>query len=352
MADRTDRKRYPDVPRKTPLEERSQTVLGLIALAVLTALVATVLVIRAVGPGYHRVTADFLQAAALQPKNPVTVAGVHVGTVTGMELMGDKVRVTMNVSNDVKLGKDSKAVIMVMTILGSRYLSLEPVAGGSLPDNHIDLAHTKVPYDLQEALQDATYNWEQVNTDELAKTVEVLGKQLADLPPLIPRAMNNLQTLSTLMADRRSQFGDMLKTMQAVTTTLRRQQASIGRMIIQGNELFGEFLARQAAFTAMLQSVTGLVNTLNPVIVNDRAKLDELLQNMRQLTDLAAKHDDLLRNILQVAPVTVRNLANATGTGNAAELNIANGLVVDSWMCAISGRAQQFGMIQYFKDCK
>ena len=32
--------------------------------------------------------------------------------------------------------------------------------------------------------------------------------------------------------------------------------------------------------------------------------------------------------------------------------NAANGLLVDSWMCAISGRAEQFGMIQYFKDCK
>ena len=27
-------------------------------------------------------------------------------------------------------------------------------------------------------------------------------------------------------------------------------------------------------------------------------------------------------------------------------------LLVDSWMCAISGRAKQFGMIQYYKDCK
>jgi hypothetical protein len=31
---------------------------------------------------------------------------------------------------------------------------------------------------------------------------------------------------------------------------------------------------------------------------------------------------------------------------------VGNGIVVDSWMCAISGRAKQFGMIPYFKDCK
>jgi len=27
-------------------------------------------------------------------------------------------------------------------------------------------------------------------------------------------------------------------------------------------------------------------------------------------------------------------------------------MAIDSWMCAISGRAKQFGMIEYFKDCK
>ena len=44
--------------------------------------------------------------------------------------------------------------------------------------------------------------------------------------------------------------------------------------------------------------------------------------------------------------------ANATGSGNAVDLNVSNGLLVDSWMCAISGRAKQFDMIQYFQDCK
>ncbi len=65
--------------------------------------------------------------------------------------------------------------------------------------------------------------------------------------------------------------------------------------------------------------------------------------------------DNLTKGViqsLQITPVTLRGVANATGTGNAIEFNAPNGLAVDSWMCAISGRAKQFGMIQYFKDCK
>jgi hypothetical protein len=74
--------------------------------------------------------------------------------------------------------------------------------------------------------------------------------------------------------------------------------------------------------------------------------------NLHDLTNMVGHHDDLLRNLLQVAPVALRGMTNATGYGPVVEFNLPNGLAIDSWMCAISGRGKQFGMIEYFKDCK
>jgi len=352
MVNATSERKYKGLPRKRMLEDRNQTMIGLVALAVLTALLATLVIITKVGPGYKRISADFIQAAALLPGNPVTVAGIPVGTVTGMTLNGDHVTVDMRVQNNIDIGRDSRAVIMITTILGSRYLALHPGGGGPLENNTIDLNHTEVPYDLQQALQDVAVNYGDVDTDNLATAVELLGKQIEGLPPLIPKAMDNLKRLSTVMADRRDQFGSMLKTMDLVTTTLRRQQTSIGSMVRQGNELLGEFVMRRAAFHAMMQSLTDLVDVLDDTIVEDRAEIDELLANMDTLAGLMAKNDGMLRGILQSAPIALRGLANATGTGNALEANFTNGLLVDSWMCAISGRAKQFNMIEYYKDCK
>lgn len=338
--------------RRRGIEDWNKTLVGFIALGVLTVLLATLVIISRVGPGYHRYTAEFVQAAALQPKNPVTVAGIPVGTVTGLKLSGDHVTVTMRVRNDVALGRDSRAVIMVTTILGSRYLALHPGGGGPLPGNTIDLNHTDVPYDLQQALQDATVTYDRVNTDNLAGSIEALGKQIQALPPMIPKAMDNLRTLSTVMADRRDQFGSMLTTLDLVTTTLRRQQTSIGSMVNQGQQLLGEFVMRRAAFHAMLQSLTELVRSLGDVVIDDRPQLEAMLNNMRTLADMLSQHDGMLRNILQSGAPAVRGLANVAGTGNAVDLTFGNGIVIDSWMCAISGRAKQFGMIPYFKDCK
>jgi virulence factor Mce-like protein len=348
MAEQAQKQRR----RRRPLEGYNSAWLGFGALAVVVVLIATLLTVKVADVGYRHYTARFLQAAALRPGNPITIAGIPVGEVTSMHLAGDHVEAGLKVRNDVTLGQDSRATIKVTTILGSRYLALKPGGSGSLRDNTFDVTHTEVPYDLQEALADVTTTYEQVDSDKFAQTLGILGKQLEGLPAVLPQALENTHTLSTIIAERRDQLGSLLKTTELVSNTLRRQQSNIGNLINQGNDLIGEFVERRAAFHSMMAALTNLVQTLSGIVIDDRPELEKLLQNIRELSDMLAQHDDLLRSTLQAGPVALRGLANATGTGNAVDFNASNGLLVDSWMCAISGRAKQFGMIQYFKDCK
>ena len=338
--------------RERPLESYNTTWLGFGALAVVAVLVATSLFIKLIGFGYTQYTAEFAQAASLAPGNAITVAGIEVGRVSSMKLVGDHVEAGLTVRNNIPLGRDTTAVIKVMTILGSRYLELVPDGPGSLPNKTIDLSHTVPPYDLQELLADATTTFEQVDSDQFAKSLSVLGKQLDGLPAVIPQAMANLHTLSRITADRRDQIGTLLASTQRVANTLRAQQQNLGKLVDQGQDLIGELVARQSTFHAMLAGLTSLTDNLDKTVVNNRAMLDDMLANLRELSEMVGKHDDLLRSLLQAAPPLLRGLTDATGYGPALEFNVANGIAIDSWMCAISGRAKQFGMIEYFKDCK
>lgn len=335
-----------------PLESYNKTWLGLAGLAVVALLVAVSLGVKLLNFGYTHYTAEFLQAASLRPGNPITIAGIEVGHVSSMKLDGDHVEAGLTVRDNIALGRESRAVIKVMTILGSRYLELMPAGSGSLPAKTISLSHTEVPYDLQSLLEDATTTFEQVDSDQFAQSLAVLGKQLGGVPPLIPQAVANLQTLSKITAGRRDQLGTLLKSTQRVVSTLRRQQTGLGQMMDEGQDLLGHLVARQTTFHAMLAALAQLVDQLDKIVVDDRPMLDELFANLHDLTNMIGQHDDLVRNLLQVAPVTLRGLANATGYGPSVEFNLPNGLAIDSWMCAISGRAKEFGMIQYFKDCK
>jgi virulence factor Mce-like protein len=344
--------RRPKKKRKRPLEELNKTALGTTALVLVALIVAAMLVYKAASPGYRHYTAEFAQAAGLKDGNAVTIAGVPVGQVTSMKLVGDHVETGLRVRDDVRLGKQSRVSIMTLTILGGRYVSLRAEGSGSVPNNTFDLAHTAVPYDLQEALGDATSTFEQTNFLEFGQSLGILGTQLKGVPPLVPKALANLDNLSSVIGKRRDQIGSLLKSTQEVTNTLRTQQATVGSLINHGNALLGDLVARRDSLHGMLQALTNLVQTLSKTVVNDRPRIEATLTDLRQLTDLLDKHDDLLRSFLQSAPVALRGIANASGTGNAADLTVGNGLLIDSWMCAISGRAHQYGFIQYYKDCK
>lgn len=112
--------------RRRPLEDYSKTWLGAVAVVVVVVLVGALLLVRVADFGYRHYTARFLQAAALQPGNPITVAGIPVGEVSSMKLVGDYVEAGLKVRDDVPLGEDSRASIKITTILGSRYLALYP----------------------------------------------------------------------------------------------------------------------------------------------------------------------------------------------------------------------------------
>ncbi|OHU78213.1 MlaD family protein [Mycobacteroides chelonae] len=338
--------------KSRPVETYNKTWLGLVAITVVVALIGVMLLVKALGLGYRSYTAEFVQAASLRPGQPITVAGIPVGSITSLRLAGDHVEAGLSVRDDVILGKDTKASIRVTTILGSRFLDLRPDGPGSLPNRTIDIAHTEVPYDLQATLKDVTTTFEQVDFDKVAHSLSVLGKQLDGLPEVVPQAMENIQRLSSIIADRRDQLGTLLKSSEKITNTLRSQQSSVGTLINQGQALLGEFVSRRGTFHAMMQALTNLVEQLGKIVITNRPQLDEMLKTMQELSGMLGKHDDLFRDALQAGAVAVRGVANSSGTGNAIDFNITNGIVIDSWMCAISSRAKQFGMIQYFKDCK
>jgi phospholipid/cholesterol/gamma-HCH transport system substrate-binding protein len=336
---------------KRPLEDYNKTWLGAIALGVIVAIVAVVLLIGTLDLGKTEYTAEFAQAATISSGDQVTIAGISVGTVNRLELAGDHVNVRFSIRKDVHLGSDTKAAIKLTTLLGSRYVQVSPGGTGDLRRYTIPLANTSVPYDLQKTLADATTTFVQVDADRIADSFTTLSHNLDGVPDALPEALTNLQSLSAVISGRRDQIGSLLSSTDTLTTLIRNQKADIGSLVVQGRDLLAEITSRRDALQRLLANTAALVDTLHTVL-NDEPGVNEMLASIRDLSRMIAQHDGLLRNILQAAPLPIRNLANATGSSTAVDLTLPAGVLIDSWMCAISGRAQQFGLVEYFQDCQ
>jgi phospholipid/cholesterol/gamma-HCH transport system substrate-binding protein len=336
---------------KRPIEGYNKIWLGTISLAITAVVVALLIVgVGRLSAGQSGYRGEFLQAAQIRPGDQVTVAGISVGGVSGVELAGDRVIVKFKVRNDVHLGRDTRAAIKLTTLLGSRYLELSPAGAGELDHRTIALANTSVPYDLQATLADATTTFEQVDADRFAESLTTLSHALNGVPEALPQALDNVESLATVISARRDQIGSLLRSVDTVTAMIRDQQTNLGSLVVQGRDLLGEIVSRRAAVQRLFASATALVNTIK-TIVDDQPAINDLLANMRDFSRMVAEKDALVRNMLQVLPVPLRNLANATGSGTALDINVMNGALVDSWMCAISARAKQFNLAPYFTDC-
>ncbi|CAJ1586832.1 MCE family protein [[Mycobacterium] wendilense] len=334
-----------------PGGDHNKTGIGVIALLVICGLVGAVLLVGGLGLGKTRYQAEFVQAAQLRAGDPVKIAGVTVGAVAELHLADDRVVVTFDVDNNVQLGADTGAGIKLTTLLGSRYLELSPGTSGDLAEGRIPLANTTVPYDLQRTLANATTTFEKVDADRIAQSLTTLSQSLDGVPEALPQALTNLRSLSAIVAERRDQLTTLLASTDTLTTMIRDQKASIGALILRGRDLLAELTTRREALQHLFASATALVDTLNKVL-GDRPELDVLLTSVGEFADMIASHDAQFRNTLQVLPIPMRNIANLTGSGTAADATLPAGPLVDSWMCAISGRAEQFGLVEYFKDCE
>lgn len=102
----------------------------------------------------YTVTADFSGIGGLGVGDSVQISGVRVGSVAKIELKPDDymARITMSIDNAVKLPDDTSAFISSESLLGGKYMELQPGASEEMlgADGHI--AYTQAPLNLEQLL--------------------------------------------------------------------------------------------------------------------------------------------------------------------------------------------------------
>lgn len=103
--------------------------------------------------GYD-LTADFSTIGGLKAGDPVQISGVKVGSVKKVDLNPDNylAHVTITVRPDVKLPDDTAALISSESLLGGRFMALEPGASENILKANARVPFTQSPQNLEELL--------------------------------------------------------------------------------------------------------------------------------------------------------------------------------------------------------
>ena len=105
------------------------------------------------GEGYT-IYADFTGIGGLQVGDDVQISGVNVGKVQSVTLQDDTylARVGMKIENDVLVPDDTAALISSESLLGGRFMLLEPGASEDLLAEGGRIEYTQAPQNLEQLL--------------------------------------------------------------------------------------------------------------------------------------------------------------------------------------------------------
>ena len=296
--------------------------IGLIALLLFGAFNAQNLPLIGSGDSYH---AAFTEAGGIRKDDDVRIAGVRVGKVTGIELDGSHVRVDFKVSADVAFGPQTGASIRMKTLLGQKYVSLEPKGAGQLPaDAEIPLARTVSSYDIVNAFSDLTTTTERIDTGQLAGSLDVMATEFRDSPEHVRSALSGLSRLSRTIASRDVELQTLLARANRVSATVASRNATTAKLIKDADLLLVELEARRAAIHTLFTNTSDLAIQLTGLVRDNRAALKPALDQLTTVLAVLTKHEkDLDQTIARLAPFT-RVYANTLGNGRWFDTFVAN----------------------------
>ena len=310
----------------TPFREKNKTVIGAIGITAILSLLYTSfntdkLPFIGAGPTYK---ADFAEGAGLQKMDEVRVAGVKVGKVTGIDLAGDHVVVQMRVKG-ATLGRLTKAEIRIKTVLGRKYVQLDPAGDGTLdPSSEIPVSRTTSPFDIAPAFQKLAGTVGNIDGAQLGKAFSTLADDFRDTPKDVRASLDGLSRLSMTIASRDAQLKLLLQKARGVTGTLAARDHDLVSLLKDSDLIFQEVQARREAIHHLLVSTTTLSEQLVALVQENIATLAPALHSLRSVvTVLRNNQDNLDKSIAQLAPF-VRLFANNLGNGRWFDTFVQN----------------------------
>lgn len=280
-----------------------------IALVVIAAVAGGVVLWQRHSDGSEtNVDAVFANAGPLATGNLVKAHGVRVGTVAAVRLDQGRARVTMTLDRGVlPLHADAHVTIRPVSLLGERYLDLEPGTAAA-------------PVLSQPATIPVDQTSESVDLDQILNTLDD------------PTSTALAALVTTLGEGLQGNGNNTAEALKALAPALQHTDQLVG-ILNQQNAVLDNLIDSASPAVAALADGNG-------------SSLDKLASTARQTLSTVAANRDALDSALRALPSTLdkarRTLADLTGAANATTPALDSIRPVTDNLSAISDELRKF----------
>ncbi|EHR48971.1 virulence factor Mce family protein [Saccharomonospora marina XMU15] len=285
--------------------------------------------------GRKHAVAYFPAAIGLYVGNSVRVLGVEMGEVTGIQPLGDRVRVELTYDRDVAIPADAQAAIVAPSLVSDRYVQLAPAhtGGPQLEDGAvIPMDRTAVPLEIDEL------------SDSLSRVSESLGPNGANadgsLSDLLNTLSDNMEGNGTQLNDTITKLGQAARSLSGnsgdlfatvdnlaeLSTTLAESDDEVRRFESQLAEVSSFLSGERENLAATVRELGTTLRAVRGFIEDNHGRVRSNVDKLAGITRVLVDQRAALAETLDIAPLALSNLANtynaASGTLDArANLN-------------------------------
>jgi phospholipid/cholesterol/gamma-HCH transport system substrate-binding protein len=235
-------------------------------------------------PTYY---AEFADTGGLLTGDKVRIAGVDVGTVRSMDIVGDRVRIGYSLSG-TEIGTESRAAIRTDTILGRRNIEIEPRGDEPLRGSGVlPLGQTSTPYQLYDAVFDLSKSAAGWDTKTVRDSLNVLSETIDQTYPHLSAALDGVARFSDPIGKRDDQIKQLLANANKVAGVLGNRSEQINQLFVNAKTLLAAVNERNYAVGRLLERVDTFSTQVRGFI-DDNPNLNHVLEQLRVLSDVLA----------------------------------------------------------------
>jgi len=270
------------------------------------------------GEDSNVIYAEFTDVSSLLEGNDIKINGVTVGK-TGKPRLDEERQVAiipLHLDDSAfPLHQDASAQVAPVTLLGERYVRLDPgtdSAPALEPGDRIAASHTSVPVDLQEvvnSLDDPTASSLAALVTTLGQGASANGKNIHDAMRVLAPAMRNTDAFVRVLKGQNSLLGSVIDKFAPVSSALASDEgAKLDRLVGSSERLLAATASRNEQLAATLRelpatlrqaqttlgNLTGTSRATTAVLANMRPTTGNLTEISRELIAFADNADPAL----------------------------------------------------------
>ncbi len=264
--------------------------------------------------------AVFSDATGVVKGDDVRIAGVKVGSVSGIEIV-DRTRalVSFDVADESIVTKSSTATIRYRNLVGQRYISLTQGVGDldRLPEGStIPMDRTQPALDLSVLFNGFKPLFAALSPSDInklsAEVIAVFQGEGGNLNSLL----QNTASLTNTLADRDRVIGQTIDNLNVVLNTLAERDEQLSDLIVEFKRFMVGLTKDRDAILGSLESVSDLADETADLTVGIRPSLVKDVKGLRKAAGNLNKGRSEVDRALQVMPIKLTKIGRTAIYGS------------------------------------